>query len=557
MSRLSPAFKAFALATILIVAGCSTEAHFEFARAYGPHLKPLPIACFKAPLKRAFGYINTPVQVTPLWNGDWLVADGGNFNRTGSKVVMFSPTGTPIWAVTSGSFDFIHSAYPTTRGNILISDTNNNRVIEVDPTDCKLVFTTDDLGDGHGYLGRGRLSDGSQLLYPNDAKEIPNGHYLISSRLNNTIFEIDRHGHIFWKCNNFTNLQGKPDHLHGQHNPQRLPNGDTLISDSDAGRVIIVNRNCTHMVWEYSGHPPYGHQWLEWPRDATMMRNGDILIDDSVHNRCIEVNWQHVTVRKYYDLPQPYSCWPLKNGLVATGDTNTHGIVLWAPGTPQAAPVGLIPSTPIKNPNGKPPSHLVNGGFETPESPCDSQYCGPGPPSGAVYGWQEDDLLTESLPPEDVNGIFSYDASVSHNGNSSGRISWERKLPNGKIAPHAPLWFGQVVKVFPYRKYQLSYWMTTHNVRFCKGCDFGRSSTPGQSAYMAAQLLRLSPYANPNVPSFPKISGTTGWTYYSQTFYVPQGTHFLNLQCLLTGAGTAWFDDVQLRMTPFRLHPGQ
>ena len=576
-----------ALSFLILAAGCGPSVNLEFAstnswhfaKAYGPRVKPLPIACPKPPLRRAVGYINTPLQVTPMWNGDWLVADGGAFNRYGSKVVMFSPSGTPIWAVTGGSMDFVHSAYPDTRGNILIADTNNNRVIEVSPLNCKIVFTTDDLGDGHGYLGRGRFSNGQQLLYPNDAKELPNGHYMISSRGNSTIFEIDRHGHVFWECHDFTNLQGKPDHLHGQHNPQRLPNGDTLISDSSDGRVIIVNRNCTHMVWEYTGHPPYGKLWIEWPRDATMMRNGDILIDDSIHNRCIEVNWNHVVVRKYYDLPQPYSCWPLKNGLIASGNANTHGITLWLPSVPQAQPAAQIPAVPIKNPFGRPPSHLVNGGFESLQSPCLTTNCGPGPPSGSVFGWQPDDLLSESLPPG-VHPDMTITSNVSHSGYSSAEISWERKLPNGtcsateirnsvhpprrhrrkldtcNIAPHAPLWWGQVVKIWPYRKYTLSYWINTQDVRFCKGCDNGPGSTPGNSAYMSATIIRPSPWANQPLPSFPKIMGTHGWTQYTQTFYVPQGGRFLNIQCLLTGAGTVWFDDVQLRMTSYRNHPG-
>lgn len=393
IDKLRPlALLAFGL--VFVLGGCSEKGP-PFVAAYGPHIKPLPIAC-PHPVPAKAGYIFTPVQVTPMWNGDWLVADGGEFNGQGAKVVMFSPKGKPLWVVTGGSMNFVHSAYLTTRGNILISDTGNNRVIEVDPADCKVVFNTDDLGPGHGFLGRGRLNNGAQLLYPNDAKEIPNGHYLISSRLTNTVYEINREGHIYWQCSKFLNLQGKPDGLSGQHNPQRLPNEDTIISDSDNGRVVIVNPSCTRMVWEYTGRGvkvpvvgglkngsktlrchkpapgtnyciehPYGDKPLEWPRDATKMPNGDILIDDSIHNRCLEVNRKHQIVREYYDLPEPYSCWPMQNGLVATGDTQTHGIAIFAPGSPQAELKGLIPAHPVKNPFGKPPSHLVNGSFET------------------------------------------------------------------------------------------------------------------------------------------------------------------------------------------------
>lgn len=574
MSSSKNAVQFVALIALMAAAGC-TRSDVQYAKAFGPRVKPLNVAC-PHPVPKKMGYIFTPIQVTPMWNGGWLVADGGTFNRANSKVVMFDAKGKPIWAVASGSFDFVHSAYLTTRGNVLITDTNNNRVIEVRPSDCRVVFNTDDLGPhGSGYLGRGRLSDGSQLLYPNDAKEIPNGHYLISSRLNNTVFEIDRHGHVFWKCSRFYNpFTRRMDGLAGQHNPQRLPNGNTIISDSDNARIVIVNRDCTRLKWEYTGRPvvvngkttyPFGRKPLKWPRDATMMRNHDILIDDSLHNRCFEVNLKHQVVRRYYDMPEPYSCWPLKNGLVASGNGNTHGIALWAPGTPQAAPVALIPPRPMKNPFGRPPSHLVNGSFETEASNCLSEDCqreGPncvaqgGPPSGGPLGWQEDDLTWEGLPPQ-AKTPMSYDTSTAHCGFSSGRITWERRNPFTKrMLPHAPIWFGQVVRVFPYRFYRLTYWIKIQNVRFCAGCDFGKGTDPGKYAYMSAQLIRPTPWANPILSSFPKLSGTHDWQQFTKVFFVPQGTRFLSIQCLLTGAGTVWFDDVSLRALGKRVTPG-
>lgn len=529
-----------ALALVFVLSGCGSASP-PFAPAQGPKIPPSPHAPFcPHPVPRSVGYIYTPVQVTPESDGDYLVADGGQFNRQGSKVVEFSPTGKPIWAYVNPQLDFVHSAYPTTRGNILIADTNNNRVIEVN-RQCKIVFNTDDLGPGHGFLGRGRLSDGSQLIYPNDAKQIPNGHYLISSRMTSTVFEIDRHGHVFWKCHSFTNLQGKPDHLARQHNPQRLPNGDTLIADSDNARVIIVNRNCTREVWQY---PPLGHttnahggQKILWPRDAMPVKNGDILIDDSLHNRCLEVNRHHVIIRRYYDLPQPYACWPMPNGAVASANSNTHGIVLWGPGEPQASPLAVIPAKPILPPGGKPPKHLVNGGFET-----EAQ--------GTPLGWTMDDLTEESLPPT-VPANMGLDKTVAHGGFSSARITWLRK------SSHGPLFWGQIMRVRQYRWIQISAWILTKNVGLCKGCDFGKGTDRGNSAYLAVQFIRPGPWANPTLPSYPKISGTTpAWKHVSQTFFIPQGVKLMSIQCVLSGRGTAWFDDVKVLVLPKRLQPG-
>ncbi|HZT97226.1 MAG TPA: hypothetical protein VFB34_10365 [Chloroflexota bacterium] len=499
----------------------------------GPRIKGLPGFSPPHP-SQSLAYIINPAQVTPEPNGDYLVTDVGSFNRSGGKVVEFSPQGRVTWAYINPTLDFPHSAYPTTRGNVLITDTNNNRVIEVDRSG-RIVWNTDNLNGGHGFLGRGRLSDGSQLLYPNDAKELPNGHYLISSRMNSTVFEVDRNGHVYWKCHSFLNLQGKPDHLLRQHNPQRLPNGDTLISDSDNGRIVIVNRNCTRMVWEYDQKTPTGGPQVEWPRDATLLKNGDILIDDSIHNRVIEVNWKKETVRKYYDIPMPYSAWPLPNGLVAVGNPNTHGIVFWGPGAPQAAPMYMIPPRPARPPFPVPPLHLVNGGCET----------------QPVLGWQQNDLLTETLPPG-VRADMGMDPSVAHSGLSSCRITWNEPTP------HEALNFAQVVRVHPYRWYQLSGYVMTKDVRLCQGCNFGVGSDPGNSAYISYQLIRLSPWANPTSVDLTKHMGTTTtWVHdVSPAIYMPQGTWGINIALNLVGKGTVWFDDIKLRELKKRLQPG-
>jgi hypothetical protein len=505
-----------------------------------PRVKGLP-GFVPRSFPRALAYINTPIQVTPLANGDFLVTDGGSFNRMGSKVVEFNTSGRVVWAYINPTLDFAHSAYPTTRGNILITDTNNNRVIEVNRAG-KIVFNTDELGPGHGFLGRGRFNDGSQLLYPNDAKQLPNGHYLISSRMNSTVYEIDRHGHVYWKCSRFTNLQGKPDGLNRQHNPQRLPNGDTLIADSDSGRIVIVNRSCTKMVWEFDEKTATGGPMVLWPRDAMLMRNGDILIDDSLHNRVIEVNRKHEIVRKYYDIPQPYSAWPLNNGLIAVGNPVTHGITLWGPGIPQAQPIYSIPPKPVAPPV-KPPQHLLNGGCE----PLSSSGT---PESNGLLGWSQNDFATETLAPT-VRANMGIDPSVAFSGQASCRITWEEP------APHAPLTWTQVVAVNQYRWYTLSGYIMTKNVRFCPGCNFGRGTDPANSAYLAVNFVRPSQWAGPKAPDFLHHSGTSGWIHDSQTFFVPQGVKYMVINLELVGKGTVYFDNISLIQTGQRLPPGQ
>jgi hypothetical protein len=547
-----------------VLPACGTKVHF--AAQIGRPVHPLQHTGYcPRHYPKAYKYINLPVQVTAEANGDFLVVDAGSFTRSGAKVVEFNPAGKVVWAYTSPDLDFPHSAYPTSRGTVLISDTNNNRVIEVSKTTCHIVWSTDynfhPPGE-KGFIGAGRMSDGMPLRYPNDAKELPDGHLLISSRENSTVFEIDRNNHVFMKCHSFTNLGGQPDSLHGQHNPSVLPGGNIMVADSDNARVVILNSNCSKEVWQFPSYKVWhqeivAHQkkYLAWPRDAMLMNNHDIMIDDSVHNRCLEVNWHHRVVNRLYNLPPPYSCWPLPSGVVASGDSNTHGIAFWQPGKP-AHLAGLLPHRPV-SPNGthRPPHraiprHLVNGG-------CDTQ------DKDQPIGWQRDDMLTESLPPS-ARANMGFDKSRVLFGNASCKISWNR------TSEHAALWWGQVLWVHTYHWYRFSGWMYTQDVRNCKGCNFGLGTERGNYAEMAVQMLAASPYANPVTPSFPKLRGSSpvaqlkngkdvtckhagfspcqlGWRKVSMTYYIPSGVRYVGIQLLLAGAGTVWFDGIQAK----------
>ena len=176
-------------------------------------------------------------------NGDMLITDGGNWDRSNAKVEEMNSKGKPIWVYTGG-LDFPHSAYPI--GNdIVISDTNNDRVFEIDRSG-NTIWSTDDLGAGTGDLGSGTFSDGGQLLYPNDAYPMPGNQLLISSRMNNTVWEINMSGAVSWKCNN-------PSIMLGQHRPRLLSNGNLMVADSDQGKVEILNHACTKVIFSDGG----------------------------------------------------------------------------------------------------------------------------------------------------------------------------------------------------------------------------------------------------------------------------------------------------------------
>jgi hypothetical protein len=502
-----------ALAMILVpalLAACGSAAapsssSSDTTAAGAPLVKPTPGHAIFHPTP-AQSYIYLPTTAVREPNGDILIADAGNWNRVGAKLVEMNPQGKPIWVYTGG-MDFTHSAYPVGHGQILVTDTNNNRVFIVNHQG-KIVWNTDDLGGGKGYLGRGRFSDGGQLLYPNDAVMLPNGHILISSRMNSTVWEIDKKGHVYWKCNRF---------MYHQHRPRLLPNGNLMVADSDNARVIIINHACTKILWQYDGTLPNGQPTLLWPRSFNQLPDGNYLIGDSLHNRLIEVTPQKQIVRQWTDLPQPYYAEVEANGNIMLGDSPAHGAV-------ELTPSGQIAHVYATRPPRALPPSLINPGFEVSQP----------------HAWLKGDLLTETLPPG-VRANMAYDTHVKHSGQSSARITWNHH------SAHLFLFWFQPVAVQAGRTYTFSGWIKTKGVTACAECDFGKGTVPGNDAAYVIAFIKPGPYAALPAVTLPPLKGTTGWVHETKTFKVPDGVIGVVVECVLYGKGTVWFDDVSLK----------
>ena len=180
------------------------------------------------------GMVEFPGSVERLPNGNTLIADGGDELGLGSEVVEVDPLGNIVWDYAE-NLSFVHSARLLNNGNILITDTTNDRVIEVN-RDKQIVFTSDDWGNGTGTL-----SDGSHLRYPNDAHQLEDRTLLICDRNNDRCVLVNRQGEVRWQFS---------EGIEHPHNAHPLPNGNIMISDSDKNRILEITPQ-KEVVWSY------------------------------------------------------------------------------------------------------------------------------------------------------------------------------------------------------------------------------------------------------------------------------------------------------------------
>jgi hypothetical protein len=138
---------------------------------------------------------------------------------------------------------------------------------------------------------------------------MPDGNILVSFRTNSTVAMINRQtGAIYWKL-------GAPP-LSGQHAPYILSNGNMLLFDNGPhrldntfpfSRVLEINPATKEIVWKYQDTP----EWSFYsPRisNAQRLPNGNTLISEGFFGRLFEVTREGDTVWEYVN---PYFVGPL------------------------------------------------------------------------------------------------------------------------------------------------------------------------------------------------------------------------------------------------------
>ena len=183
--------------------------------------------------------LNVPVQNTWLPSGHILITDQANeriIEVDLDKNIVWQYGTTGVSGNGPNQLNNPNSAELLENGHILISDENNNRAIEVAP---KIPLG----GDIVWQYGSGDPNNGNPVSGVAFASRLKNGHTLITDSNHNRIVEVDQDKNVVWE---YFTCHGAGCNLPRGTGPAptravRLRHGHTLISDQYNHRVIEVN----------------------------------------------------------------------------------------------------------------------------------------------------------------------------------------------------------------------------------------------------------------------------------------------------------------------------
>jgi len=151
----------------------------------------------------------------------------------------------------------------------------------------------------------------------NDVDKIADGQYLVSVRNFDQVIVVNRSTKAI---DMRLGSDGDHDTLHEQHNPDYLEseNGTPtlLVADSENDRIVEYARRGGEWkrTWTLTG--PF-----KWPRDADRLPNGNTLVTDSLNHRVIEVTPRGRVVWETYAPWAPYDSERIGTGDGSNGPT--------------------------------------------------------------------------------------------------------------------------------------------------------------------------------------------------------------------------------------------
>jgi len=190
-----------------------------------------------------------------------------------------------------------HDATMLPNGNVVVSDMEYERVVEVNP-DGEIVWQW----NASSHYEAPDDPTRTDWLHINDVDHIGDGRFLVSVRNANQLVVVDREEGVV----EVVNEDGDPAVMSRQHNPQYLGPDRILVADSENDRVVELRTDDTgewDVDWQLRR---VGGVPLDWPRDVDLLPSGNLLITDSLNNRVVEVTRNGTLVWSKSTRPIPY-----------------------------------------------------------------------------------------------------------------------------------------------------------------------------------------------------------------------------------------------------------
>ena len=155
----------------------------------------------------------------------------------------------------------------------------------------------------------------SDWTHINDVEVLPDGRIMVSVRNHDQVVFLDRSGLIEeWTLG----TDGDHETLYEQHNPDYIPatagGPAVLVGDSENNRVVEYQRS----DGEWTRSWTWRDARVQWPRDADRLPNGHTLITDSNGDRVFEVD-EAGSVVWSVEVAFPYEAERLGTGAESTG----------------------------------------------------------------------------------------------------------------------------------------------------------------------------------------------------------------------------------------------
>ncbi|WP_436931888.1 aryl-sulfate sulfotransferase [Halosimplex halobium] len=245
-------------------------------------------------------------DVDPLDDGTLLVVGA---RPDGTTVFKYDPdTNSRVWTERLDIHD-THDVDLINGDQLLIAnmrnynemtETNNDRIFVYNRTTGETEWEYRferiyDRGDGGSYTG--------DWTHVNDVDKIGEGRYMASPRNMDEVVVINRSTK---EVELSLGAPGNHSVIYEQHNPNYLTSEDgtptIVVADSENDRVV---------EYEYEGGEGRNATWertwnlgvdgnLNWPRDADRLPNGNTLVTDSLNHRVMEVTPEGEVVWEYY-----------------------------------------------------------------------------------------------------------------------------------------------------------------------------------------------------------------------------------------------------------------